>query len=159
MCNVHVFVYLNCLFVFFAYKKQWRNKHFSSQKNYVIFNIFDQIKVSRVPCKSGIAFLWWRFTWNYAFIVIYVMTLILSSYPAAFSRKFSLGCFPIKTSLQDVKNLVLEIWNLWKTLNWRRFEVLRCYIYRAIAERSYARLPRWITWKKEINKYFRVWTG
>ena len=43
-----------------------RNKHFSSKKNDVIFHIFNQNKISRVPlrCKSRIVIRTWSVTWN-----------------------------------------------------------------------------------------------
>ena len=52
--RLFLFKKMPCAFV--VTKKQWRsyqNKHFSSQKNYGIFHIFDQIKVSRVPLQIG----------------------------------------------------------------------------------------------------------
>jgi len=66
--DINVFVYLNLLSVqtcgfsarvsgaLFAYKNNveiYRNKHFPNQKNDIIFHIFDQVMVLRVPKKIG----------------------------------------------------------------------------------------------------------
>ena len=74
----HVYVFVSLVFYFVASLQKWlaqflriRNngeniwiKHFSSQKNNVIFQLLIRLKFREYRSKSGIATLEWRVPWN-----------------------------------------------------------------------------------------------